>query len=74
MKFFKIRSKSANIVGLRFGSSARILGIAFSPDNRHFVSSSDDGTVRIWDIRSEECLHTFTEHDNMVSLISFDVS
>ncbi|KAL2142933.1 hypothetical protein VTI28DRAFT_512 [Corynascus sepedonium] len=30
--------------------SGRITGITFSPDNRQVISSSDDGTITIWDL------------------------
>jgi len=38
------------------GHSDEICSVAFAPDSRHVSSSSDDGTVRIWNIESGSCV------------------
>ena len=38
------------------GHQAAVRSVAFSPDGLALASGSDDGAVRMWDIRSGECL------------------
>lgn len=37
-----------------------------SPDSRVAVSCGDDKTVRLWDVSTQESLHTFFDHDGSV--------
>jgi WD40 repeat protein len=36
--------------------------VAFSPDGRRLVSGANDGTARIWDVSTGECLHVLKGH------------
>ena len=40
--------------------------MAFSPDNEHFVSGSSDRTVKVWEVATKQCVHTFSEHSDQV--------
>ena len=42
------------------GHDLRINSIAFSPDGKTLASSSNDGTVQLWNVISGENLHIFT--------------
>ena len=41
------------------GHTSFVNAAIFSMDQTQVVSASSDGSVRIWDVRSGDCLHTF---------------
>jgi WD40 repeat protein len=51
------------------GHASWVSSVAFSPDNKHFVSGSADNTVKLWALQDRQCIHTFTEHVDQVLLI-----
>lgn len=57
----------ANVAGTLSGHASWVLSVAFSPDNEHFVSSSSDQTVRVWELSSRQCIRTFNEHSDQVT-------
>ena len=55
------------------GHSSWVLGVAFSPDDSHFVSCSSDQTVKVWDVGSRQCAQTFNDvHTDQVWGVAFD--
>jgi WD40 repeat protein len=40
------------------GHTERVRWVSFSPDGNFLASSSDDGTIKIWEIHTGRCLHT----------------
>jgi len=55
------------------GHSSSIWSVAFSHDSTRLASTSYDGTVKIWDASSGECLQTFSVGKALVN-ISFDTT
>jgi WD40 repeat protein len=41
------------------------------PDNLHFVTTGEDGTVSLWDVQTGEALYTLTDHEASVSGVGF---
>src|SRR2546427_13260271 len=39
------------------GHTAGVRGLAFTPDSRSLLSGSEDGTLRVWDVESGQCVH-----------------
>ncbi|MFC3893605.1 hypothetical protein ACFOWZ_19185 [Lentzea rhizosphaerae] len=42
------------------GHTAGVWGVAWSPDDTMLATGSKDGTVRLWDTETTECLHVFS--------------
>jgi len=58
-------AKHANLVGTLSGHSGWVLSVCFGPDN-HAVSCSSDRTVKVWNVGTRQCIHTFSDHSDMV--------
>lgn len=54
------------------GHTGSIGRIAWSPDGKKLASPSDDGTIRIWDFETGECLRTLSGHINHVGCVVYD--
>jgi WD40 repeat protein len=45
--------------------------VAFSPDGKTIASSSDDQTVRLWELSTGTCLKTLDGHGSTVYSVAF---
>ena len=48
-----------------------VCSIAFSPDGARLVSGSADRTIKLWDVKTGECLQTLEGHSNWVMSVAF---
>jgi dipeptidyl aminopeptidase/acylaminoacyl peptidase len=53
------------------GHGGGVISVAWSPDGRRIVSTSYDGTVKVWDVESGRELHTLSGHGNWVNSAAF---
>lgn len=58
----------ANAVGTLSGHASWVLSVAFSQDKNHFVSSSSDNTVKVWELKERQCISTLSVHTDQVSM------
>ena len=52
------------------GHSSSVRSIAISPDGKYIVSGSVDGTIKIWDFKTGECLNSLEGHSSWVDSIA----
>jgi WD40 repeat protein/tRNA A-37 threonylcarbamoyl transferase component Bud32 len=53
------------------GHTQAVESLALSPDGRRLLSGSVDRTTRLWDLRTGECVRTFTRFRGAVWSVSF---
>jgi WD40 repeat protein len=54
-------------LGLPTGHTSTVNDVSFTPDHKHLVTSSDDLTTKIWDLRSGRVLATLNLHKSGVT-------
>lgn len=55
-----------------YDHSADVMSVSLNPTNMNvFTSSSCDSTVKVWDIRANACVQTFTGHRSDVNAVEF---
>jgi WD40 repeat protein len=52
------------------GHQGPVADVAITPDGHRVVSASEDGTVKVWDARSSELLHTLAGHAGPVRAVA----
>jgi WD40 repeat protein/tRNA A-37 threonylcarbamoyl transferase component Bud32 len=53
------------------GHTGPVLGLAFSPDGKRLASASEDGTVRVWNLRHGRDALAFKGHTRRVRCVAF---
>jgi WD40 repeat protein len=59
-----------NVVTLR-GHRGRVNALVFSPGGRHLLTGSDDGSARIWNVRTGALERTLSAHQGVVGSVSY---
>jgi len=55
---------------LNIGHANSVTSLAITPDGKHIVSGSLDRTIKIWDMKSGECINTLEGHTNSIFSLS----
>ena len=53
------------------GHTSRVNAVAFSPDDRHVLTGSADGTAKLWDAENGHIIKTLQSHEKAVNSVSF---
>lgn len=54
------------------GHTDNVRCVAVSQDGARCISGSSDGTVKVWDIGQQRCMHTLTMHSDSVWSLAAD--
>lgn len=60
---------SSNDVGI---APSVITSLVLSPINNQIITGHDDGTIKVWDYKTEELLITFNGHNNRITSLCFN--
>src|SRR5690348_6055920 len=63
--------KGVRLVRTLEGHEGAIGRVAWSPDGRILASPSADRTVRLWDVKSGQCLQVLKDHREVVQVAAF---
>ena len=83
IRLFEINSNSPQPISTYDGHSSNVTSVGFQKDNKWMFSGSEDGTVRIWDLRAPGCQRVYESraavssvvlHPNQCELLSADVN
>lgn len=69
--FVPIISVAEQSIQLLYGHSECVTCAAYSPDGHYVVSSSEDNTIRIWDVQTGKCIQVYNNNDELMSYVDF---
>ena len=81
VKVFEIASEKSNPIHVFDGHSGNVVSTGFQKDSKWLYTGSDDGTIRLWDIRTPRCQRHYSNpspinsvvlHPNQGELVSCD--
>lgn len=68
----RLNSSTTGPVGKLLGHTDMVRSVLLSSTGRQLLSSSSDGTVRLWDVGEQRLLHTFGHHSASVTALFSD--
>lgn len=76
-KIFKLKGHQDNIKALCVNEEGTLVNTTLRSSQLTFsqcVSGSSDFTLRLWDLRQQQCIHVFEIHDDSIWSVAADAS
>ena len=67
-------SPPSHLARILTGHTMLVFDVAFSPDGRLLATAGQDGTARLWDPATGDCLRTLTGHTNWIKGVAFSTN
>lgn len=68
-KRIRVFGPDAQRLALLEGHEAGVISLTVSADGKRLLSGSWDGTARVWDLQSRQCVHMLSGHENGVCVL-----
>ncbi len=72
INLYDVKGGATQAVSSLSGHSSWVTGVAASPLSMQFASCSSDGSVKIWEARAAQCIHTIAEHNDQVWSVAYN--
>lgn len=66
-----LRHSSTHNSAVLKGHTNAVNDVKYSSNGKQLLSCSSDGTIKLWDAQTGQCLKTFTGHTDLVSQVDF---
>ncbi|PYK29596.1 MAG: hypothetical protein DME57_09825 [Verrucomicrobia bacterium] len=67
-----VRDREGNLVGEPVKHSKAITALVFSPDGQSLASASEDGTARVWDVKTDKPRTFVVKHKAPITSVDID--
>jgi WD40 repeat protein/tetratricopeptide (TPR) repeat protein len=67
-----VRDRDGNLIGEVVKHSKAITGLAFAPDGQSLATASEDGTARVWDVKTAKPRDHVVKHQAPLTAVDID--
>ena len=67
-----VRDREGNLVGEPVKHSKAITALVFAPDGQSLASASEDGTARVWDVKTDKPRDFIVKHKGPITSVDID--
>src|SRR3954462_3930814 len=67
-----VRDREGKLIGEPVKHSKAITGLTFSPDGQSLASASEDGTARVWDVKTDRPRNFVVKHNTPLTSVDID--
>ncbi|TMW57534.1 hypothetical protein Poli38472_003459 [Pythium oligandrum] len=68
-KAVRVYDLEGNLISILRGHEGGVISLGFTADYKYLLSGSWDGTARVWDLATMQCVHVLEGHENGVCVL-----